>query len=518
MQAVILGCLVLVFATTKANNDHQELTNDLSGVDFSSSGWINGMKPGVLIELTSSTGDIYKLSGDGNEVVINGFVLKTADWDKVTAGQTAEIFGNGQSAFLENAGNSSFWENIKFNGKQMFGEDFGLTVSQLCEEDMVGHTTATTATTSSTSEATTTPDYYYYDTDDGDVTKSGSEVTTKSTTKGLDDYYYTDGDDNIESEPVLNVVDVTTTPTTAKQSDQQSAESCEISKQCKNLSICTKDSICKRIACKNTEDCTNESFLPTKCETLFPGASYCTQQNCETDADCGTNNEGLEHGCFSDEQCKPNFGECESTCDCVENFKMKKGEAKCYRNKCYCRSEILSKCFEAGPPPKTTKRNGNDKNEPGIAVPEGECPIEKTHSQVKKGEKCSAHSKCIQWGGLVCAKPSASENGLCKDIKCSSDAECLAESILPLKCMGGWCKRSACASNKDCPEGYGCFKDNQCKKILGDCQFDCDCSGCPGIQCFKEKCFCMNDADDCRDIPKLLGSEDSEAILCTDRR
>ena len=77
--------------------------------------------------MTSSTGDIYKLSGDGNEVVINGFVLKTADWDKVTAGQTAEIFGNGQSAFLENAGNSSFWENIKFNGKQMFGEDFGLT-------------------------------------------------------------------------------------------------------------------------------------------------------------------------------------------------------------------------------------------------------------------------------------------------------------------------------------------------------------------------------------------------------
>ena len=26
-------------------------------------------------------------------------------------------------------------------------------------------------------------------------------------------------------------------------------------------------------------------------------------------------------------------------------------------------------------------------------------------------------------------------------------------------------RKADCAGNADCPDGYGCFKDNQCKKV-----------------------------------------------------
>jgi len=277
---------------------------------------------------------------------------------------------------------------------------------------------------------------------------------------------------------------------------------CKISKQCKGLTVCAKNNRCKRIPCTTSDICKMESNLPSKCESILPGQAFCSQTNCEQDVDCGNaGTDTLSFGCYSDEQCKPAFGECESSCDCVDNYGMRKGEAKCYRNKCYCRSETLATCFDGEVPTTTTPTTTTQEPEKRSSGISGQCPVPVTIPQVKKGEQCRVHSACIQWGGNVCAKPKGAELGTCNDIKCKDDSECKSETDLPLKCMGGWCRRTACAKNKDCPEGYGCFKDNQCKKMLSDCKYDCDCSSCPGIQCFKEKCFCMNDADDCSDIP-----------------
>lgn len=61
-----------------------------------------------------------------------------------------------------------------------------------------------------------------------------------------------------------------------------------------------------------------------------------------------------------------------------------------------------------------------------------------------------------------------------------------------------FCGVSDCAKNADCPTGYGCFHDNQCKKIYGSqCIYDCDCSHCPGMECFHEKCFCKGNFENC---------------------
>ena len=40
--------------------------------------------------------------------------------------------------------------------------------------------------------------------------------------------------------------------------------------------------------------------------------------------------------CF-ESQCKPTYGACESSCDCVDKYNMRKGEGKCHNKQCLCR-------------------------------------------------------------------------------------------------------------------------------------------------------------------------------------
>ena len=40
--------------------------------------------------------------------------------------------------------------------------------------------------------------------------------------------------------------------------------------------------------------------------------------------------------CF-ESQCKPTYGACDNSCDCVDKYNMRKGEGKCYNKQCLCR-------------------------------------------------------------------------------------------------------------------------------------------------------------------------------------
>jgi len=274
---------------------------------------------------------------------------------------------------------------------------------------------------------------------------------------------------------------------------------CRVSKQCSNGKICKKNDVCGMVRCEDNADCVVNSYLPVRCQQIFPGHAFCVQTECSKESDCKNAALDVHYGCFLDGQCKPSYGDCTSSCDCVDNFNMKKGEAYCHKNKCYCRTEHLHVCFAGKPPPEPVPVTPNKTTSGVISNITEKCePNRKKLSQ--KGGPCNVHSGCIPWGGLVCIRSSVDQQGECKDVACKTNEDCTRQSILPLECLSGWCRPRFCSKDSDCNKGYGCYHDGRCKRILGTCQFHCDCGNCPGVECFRGQCFCQNDQDSCTSI------------------
>jgi len=281
------------------------------------------------------------------------------------------------------------------------------------------------------------------------------------------------------------------------------SNNCQINGQCRGGQICTKNGKCEKVVCsKNKQICSTEAFYKksSRCRRLSATFSVCIPRRCLAQTDCepqGSYSKSSNYGCFKDRQCKPTYGECDDFCDCVEKYNMIEGEAYCYKKQCYCRTMSVASCFREGPP-QTIKPVKTIKGGTSTAV----CPVDPPFHRSKQGEPCRVHSACHPFNprGSVCIVKPGQPEGVCKkrrDVPCSCQKDCDDASTQYMKCRKGFCRRAGCYADKDCSPGYACYKDNQCRKVLGDCVYDCDCSPCPGIQCFKEKCFCMNDQDIC---------------------
>merc|ERR1719369_1814163 len=122
---------------------------------------------------------------------------------------------------------------------------------------------------------------------------------------------------------------------------------CRIHHECDLGNLCTKDWKCEMIFCKKTEDCKAKVALPTECTKwgLCDGNTYC-----KSNAEC--KEAGQEYVCENNSgHCKPQYGECHMTKDCLE-MGMEKGEALCtqtgtFEEKakvCLCRSDSIAVC------------------------------------------------------------------------------------------------------------------------------------------------------------------------------
>jgi hypothetical protein len=293
-------------------------------------------------------------------------------------------------------------------------------------------------------------------------------------------------------------------------------ESCSFSNDCSISEICNNGGQCEKVKCGDVSECEAKTDFPVSCQGYFASNSICMKKECKKDTDCSRL--GENYGCFEDKQCRPKYGKCFETCDCATKYKMQKGESRCHNGQCYCRTKM--ECFEEGnrysvaggetcieeaevmpvtsPKPEPSVSAGGESSiyEPKIAE---KCPKRTKPKYSMKNEKCRLHSECAPRNGLICAMQSGQSEGTCKEVTCSSNEDCSKETIFPTKCMGGHCSVSYCYNDQGCPTGYGCFHDKQCKKIYGSqCNFDCDCSHCPGMECFKDKCFCKSNFENCQ--------------------
>jgi len=302
-------------------------------------------------------------------------------------------------------------------------------------------------------------------------------------------------------------------------SSKRSAESnkCQINGQCRGGQICTINGKCEKVVCsENKEICSTKAFYKksSRCKRLSADFSVCIPRRCLAQTDCEPqgDNSTSSYGCFKDRQCKPTYGECDDFCDCVQKYKMIEGEAYCYKKQCYCRTMSVASCFREGPTVEA-------ENKPVIARGlTSVCPVDPPFHRSKQGEPCRVHSACHPFNpkGMVCIVKPGQPEGVCKkrkDVPCSCQKDCDDASTQYMKCRKGFCRRGHCYADKDCSPGYACYKDNQCRKVLGDCVYDCDCSPCPGIQCFKEKCFCMNDQDICESANGYISKLQSRSAV-----
>jgi len=128
---------------------------------------------------------------------------------------------------------------------------------------------------------------------------------------------------------------------------------CRIHFECSGGEVCTRDGTCQNIPCTKDLQCKEKVALPSACKSVIPGG----QKFCSTDKLCMDSQECLEAGkdfvCHqASGQCKPSYGACFNTCDCLDNFGMVRGEALCEQTHhsgskkkvCLCRSEELSDC------------------------------------------------------------------------------------------------------------------------------------------------------------------------------
>jgi len=213
---------------------------------------------------------------------------------------------------------------------------------------------------------------------------------------------------------------------------------------------------------------------------------------------------------------------CDFDCDCSDCVE----QVRCHENKCYCLNDyddcdnLMGNITQNKGTKTTTQLYGHvtevttttttlpvtepgDPPEGGI-MPEVECPVSK-ESHKYPGDTCRVHSECVNAPGefIVCIRSTADSLGKCtQKVKCTSDDDCASASMLPLSCSHeGFCSTKECTTDKDCHEGFGCAHDAQCRKVHKKCDFDCDCSDCvEQVTCHKNKCYCLNDYDDCDNL------------------
>ncbi|XP_023339852.1 uncharacterized protein LOC111710063 isoform X2 [Eurytemora carolleeae] len=300
--------------------------------------------------------------------------------------------------------------------------------------------------------------------------------------------------------------DVTYTPPSPPPLAGSTGGSCKIPDECGGMQICSKSGICEAPECSTDADCEAKTDHPVKCQTL--GAmSSCVHQFCDSNNNCTKLGEG--YGCYLN-QCKPRYGKCTDSCDCVTMYGLQQGEGICEEKNCFCRTRHISECKKTTSPPgidpitppvkediTTTKppaqtppiHRGNSPS------PNDTCIVPAVQSLGNLNDACSVQSACNAMSDLVCSMDNGTDMGTCKQLSCTTNAECIKGSF-PMECGGGFCRKKDC-SNTVCPDGYGCYSDGQCKKILGKCDFVCDCGECPELDCFKNQCYCTNDLDAC---------------------
>ena len=96
--------------------------------------------------------------------------------------------------------------------------------------------------------------------------------------------------------------------------------------------------------------------------------------------------------------------------------------------------------------------------------PPASCPAPLHLPPGDKGAPCSSHPGCFAPAGLICAKLGEAA-GRCRKVACSSDSQCQASTSLPIRCSHGSCVMKHCYSKTDCPRGYACYSDGQCKLV-----------------------------------------------------
>jgi len=302
---------------------------------------------------------------------------------------------------------------------------------------------------------------------------------------------------------------------------------CLIHAECGGGQVCTNDGTCRLLPCKNDQDCKNKVSLPTKCYEQYSGGPlYCDPEiSCESDNDCTT--AGQNFRCQPDVlKCKPTFGKCHESCDCVENYGMQWGEAICSSTisdsflagqVCMCRSPEKAECFAGSTTitdpalhlggstdtkckPKPSKPPIAEATPRPIIIPTlpnlaGEdatttttaAAIIKPPVETPSNRGCQIHAEC--GGGEVCTR-----EGQCVSLPCNTDQDCKNKVALPSKCYelysGGplYCDPEiSCESDTDCKEAgenFRCQPDVlRCKPSFGKCGHEaCDCVNNYGMQ------------------------------------
>jgi len=323
-----------------------------------------------------------------------------------------------------------------------------------------------------------------------------------------------------------------------KKAERSKGEGCRIHPECDFGEVCSKEGKCERITCKSTQDCERKVSLPTLCL-----AGVCSSNTyCKSNAQC--RKAGKDLVCENKSgQCKPQYGDCETTCDCLDNYGMMKGEAVCVgtgtfeerERVCLCRSDDIwfcggNKTVTSTPPtsPKPNKETTTQKpttTKPTTTAP-SVCPPVPSKDPGAEGGQCLVHSGCWHFLNLICLiRDSTGQEekgigqdsvlpGICKKVQCKKDGDCKKKTSLPSMCRGGLCSHGYCYHDDDCPKGYGCAA-GYCKVKFGSCEYDCDCGPCHIKSCINKTCYCKSKNDDCEEITKLEKKiPDVEKVTC----
>jgi len=373
--------------------------------------------------------------------------------------------------------------------------------------------------------------YFLVETEN-DQEKSENRETKMPTEEGQDyaheDYENTESKCTSKVSPINNPIEGATTK----------GKNCRIHHECGFGEVCSKNWKCEVIYCANTKNCQEKVTLPSVClNGMCSSSTYC-----KSNAEC--RNAGEEYICENDSgQCKPQFGKCHITCDCLHNYGMIKGEALCKhtgtheeREKvCLCRSNHIWWCggnktvtIKTTPTPVVIE-TGNP-IEGGYATPEqstttttttttttppppSECPPVLSIDPGREGKACFTNEGCREVLKLICLKKEGEGKGksigvgsvtpgTCKKVECKKDDDCKKTTLLPSYCRKGLCHRGFCYEDNECPKGYGCA-DGECKVKFGSCEYDCDCGPCHHKKCINKTCYCNSVNDDCEGITQL---------------
>ncbi|XP_023345156.1 uncharacterized protein LOC111714294 isoform X3 [Eurytemora carolleeae] len=540
-------------------------------VEFSSPFWILSLPKGMSI-LRNVDGYEFNISGDGNTAIINGYSVTPQDWKSALKGENVTLKGNNETkGFLTGSEG-----NVTLNGKSLiYGNRIQQKVSQIiynlgptkeAENNSNVDYKETNDLISNLKDGETVVQHELHDVEipnsdfETDIFTTGVEVGADEEVveyeiedvevpKSVDGNYSSNMENNstygFETKLTTVVTEAysmsETPPTTTsypstsialikdKNCTEEEPEvlpvppvpgnsDCRLPLQCGGREICTKENKCESlVTCQKDEECSTKTKFPVSCEYVTGDVQVCMHKDCEGD-DAKCKQVGPEYRCF-ESQCKPTYGDCESSCDCVEKYNMRKGEGKCFNKQCLCRTDWIEKC-DSGPketPSLTTSTPMplKGENSPAPApysttsdtnastpyttsptpVVKDSCILPPTRDYGKLGDPCSIQSSCVPFNDLVCVKNNGSAMGSCQKIECKTDEEC-SHSSFPMECGGGICRSKDC-SETFCPDGYGCYSDGQCKRIMGNCKFVCDCGDCGEMDCFKNQCFCDNNFDDC---------------------